>query len=107
LKLHCVSEVSAAVGACPFAEGGGADGDGVVPRAPFETIEGFVEGLVEEFSGDGDAAAEEDDFGIEDIDEGRDGGGEGFDGGFPDLGGIGVAGLDGFEKIGGVGEAAV
>lgn len=53
--------------------------------SPFEVVEGLLEWFKEKIFGTGgDAAAEDDEFRVEDVDQRRDGGGEMTDGGEPD-----------------------
>ena len=66
---------------------------------PFEGVEHLLERREEKvFSTGGDAAAEDDDFGVEDVDERGDGGGEMADGGVPDFFGVFIARGIGIEK---------
>lgn len=52
---------------------------------PFEVVEGLLERCEEKvFGTGGDAAAEDDELGVEDVDQGRNGSGEMADGGEPD-----------------------
>ena len=54
--------------------------------SPFEVVEGLLERLEEKvFGTGGDAATEDDEFGVEDVDQRRDGGGEMADGSEPDF----------------------
>lgn len=58
----------------------------VTAGTPFEVVEGLLERFEEKFFGTGgNPAAEDDEFGVEDVDQGRNGGGEMADGGEPDF----------------------
>ena len=64
----------------------------VAAGTPFEVVEGLLEWFEEKvFGTGGDAAAEDDEFGIEDVDQGRNGGGEMADGGEPDFSSVRIA----------------
>ena len=79
----------------------------VATGTPFEGVEHLLERREEKvFSTGGDAAAEDDDFGVEDVDERGDGGGEMADGGEPDFFGVCIARGIGIEKRVGGGIAA-
>lgn len=67
--------------------------------SPFEVVEGLLERLEEKvFGTGGDAAAEDDELGIEDVDQGRNGGGEMADGGEPDFLGVFITSGISIEK---------
>jgi hypothetical protein len=58
----------------------------VAAGTPFEFVDGLLEWFEKKvFGTGGDAAAEDDDFGVEDVDQGGDGGSEMADGGQPDF----------------------
>ena len=88
-------------GTGPFAEGGGDEGDGAAGGTPFDLGDGFGERVEEDGAGDGDAAADDDAFGVDDIDDGGDAAGEGVEGAFPDGDGVRVSGGDGGDEIAG------
>lgn len=70
---------------------------------PFEVVEGLLERLEEKvFGTGGDAATEDDEFGVEDVDQRRDGGGEMADGGEPDFLGVFItSGISIEQRVGG------
>lgn len=71
----------------------------VAAGTPFEGVEHLLERSEETVLGtDGDAAANDDDFGVEDVDKGGDGGGEMADGGVPDFFGVLIARGIGIEQ---------
>jgi len=93
-----------AVGSGPIAEGGLADFDAVALGAPFHGVEVGVERGEEEVVEFGDAAADDDEFGVEGADQAGEVGGEGVDGFVPDGLGEPVAGLSGGGQVAGHGE---
>ena len=70
---------------------------------PFEVVEGLLEWLEEKvFGTGGDAAAEDDELGIKDVDQRGDGGGEMADGGEPDFLSVRIAcGISIEQRVGG------
>lgn len=77
--------VSGASSAGDVAEFGFYDFDGVAAGTPFEPVESGVEGEKEGVVGIGDAAADDDGFGIVDVNQAGEGCAEGFDGTKPDF----------------------
>ena len=85
-------------GTGPFAEGGGDEGDGAAGGTPFDLGDGFGERVEEDGAGDGDAAADDDAFRVDDIDDGGDAAGEGVEGAVPDGDGVRVSCGDGVDE---------
>lgn len=94
-----------APGAGPFAELGADDFDPVPGGSPFDGVEAGAKGLEEGVAGFGDAAAEDDTAGVEQVDQGGDGGGQGAHRAIPNGLGFGIALVDGSDEVAGGVEA--
>lgn len=103
--IECVS--GGAVGTGEFAERGGDDAERVGGNLPLELVHEIAEGLEQGIAASGDAAPDDDDFGVEHVGEGSDGGGEGTDRPLPVEGGCGMVGFDRAHQVVGGGEQAV